>query len=618
MVAMVTDIELIVIAIVTMLTPGGTYRLNYPRECPSPMYCISGLREVIQNGLVAPPGGDFKYFSDMSSKDDLDVIRRAFDELQPRSSSRPLTVAVVEQFINESFEDPSAVLKPWVPSDWTPEPDFLQNIPDSNVKEWAKGLHDLWRDLGRKITDDVKTHPDRHSLIYVPNGIVIPGERFRESYYWDTYWIIKGLLTSGMLQTSRGLTENFVALINKYGFVPNGGRKYYISRSQPPLLAAMVNTIYETTGDIEDIRSTIDALEKEYDFWMFERKKSVYYKRSSYIANVYGFNAKYREPNDEESFGKLTEPYTDNMTRGEQIGFMENYTAACESGWDHSSRWMQYETDDPLRFKLESVRTMRVVPVDLNAYLCHVEMLLSKFYTILGDTSKANYFDLVISDRKRMMQTLFWNEEEGIWFDFDLDKKENLPTDYFYASSFAPLYFKCYDEDSIPNLEERIINYVKKHNLTSYPGGIPVSNQYTGQQWDYPNAWAPMQHMIIEGLNMLNTNESKSIAQTLALTWLKSNYIGWRQTGYMFEKYNATQSGDPGQGGLYKVQKGFGWTNGVALYLINKYKDSLIVPDDVNIGASVDGAATSVIASPVVLITALVASFGVSLVSVYV
>ena len=81
---------------------------------------------------------------------------------------------------------------------------------------------------------------DRSSLVHLPHGFIVPGGRFREMYYWDTYWTVLGLLVSQMHQTVAGILLNFAHLIQKYGWVPNGNRIYYTARSQPPLFIPMV------------------------------------------------------------------------------------------------------------------------------------------------------------------------------------------------------------------------------------------------------------------------------------------------------------------------------------------------------------------------------------------
>ena len=128
-------------------------------------------------------------------------------------------------------------MEDWSPGDWKLCPQFLTIIKNNKIRDFAEDLNKRWPLLGRRMKEDIDW--TRTSLLYLPNPVVVPGGRFREVYYWDSYWIIRGLLVCGMSSTAKGMIENLLFLVNKIGFVPNGGRVYY-TRSQPPLLAAMV------------------------------------------------------------------------------------------------------------------------------------------------------------------------------------------------------------------------------------------------------------------------------------------------------------------------------------------------------------------------------------------
>ena len=111
--------------------------------------------------------------------------------------------------------------------------------------------------------DSVKSNPERHSLLYQENTIIVPGGRFRESYYWDSYWINKGLLVSGMTTTANGVVNNLLTQVKTYGFVPNGGRDYYLNRSQPPFLSDMVVDLYNSNSTFLT-QDVLDTLNTEY------------------------------------------------------------------------------------------------------------------------------------------------------------------------------------------------------------------------------------------------------------------------------------------------------------------------------------------------------------------
>lgn len=146
----------------------------------------------------------------------------------------------VAQFVLDNFSTEDE-LDNYTLSDWQENPPFLKTIEDPNLRKWAKELNEIWKKLARKIKPIVAKHPDRHSLIYVDNPFIVPGGRFKEFYYWDSYWVIEGLLICGMKDTARGMINNFLSMVDKFGFIPNGGRIYYLMRSHPPLLIPMVS-----------------------------------------------------------------------------------------------------------------------------------------------------------------------------------------------------------------------------------------------------------------------------------------------------------------------------------------------------------------------------------------
>jgi len=160
----------------------------------------------------------------------------------------------LKKFIDENLEN-SDELEKWLPSDFKDHPSIVGRVKDPTYKQWACKLNNVWHHLARKVNEDVKTNQDRYSLIYSPNGFIIPGGRFTELYYWDTYWIVNGLLLCEMRDTARGMIDNIVSMVIRFGFMPNGGRVYYLNRSNPPMLVLMALSYYEATDDFEYIKS---------------------------------------------------------------------------------------------------------------------------------------------------------------------------------------------------------------------------------------------------------------------------------------------------------------------------------------------------------------------------
>lgn len=171
---------------------------------------------------------------------------------------------------------------------------------------------------------------------------------------------------------------------------------------------------------------------------------------------------------------------------------------------------------------------------------------------------------------------MLWNEEKGAWFDYDLIN--NRQRIYFVPSNLSPLWTNCYPSANRSHIAQKVLDYIKAHDLDSYPGGVPNTFEETGEQWDYPNVWPPMQHMLIVGLNNLGDPRATQLAKEWAERWLQNNLLAYHDGDKraMYEKYVATEMGGHGGGGEYEIQTGFGWTNGVALDLLSMYGESVV------------------------------------------
>ncbi|XP_018081322.1 trehalase isoform X2 [Xenopus laevis] len=470
-------------------------------------------------------------------------------------------------FVNSSFSPPGQEFEPWSPSDWKTNPQLLSQIADSNLRSWAAEIHALWKDLGRKVKKVVKDQPEQYSQIYVPNAVIVPGGRFLEFYYWDSYWVINGLLLSEMNNTARGMIENFLYMVDRFGLIPNGGRVYYLRRSQPPFLTLMMDSYMTYQKDMTFLRENIHLLEKEYDFWMNNRTVTVTLGGKSYLLNHYHVPVGGPRPESYSDDYELAE----TVAPDSQQSLLAELKAAAESGWDFSSRWFSgsvgnSETDN----KLNMTRTSSVVPADLNGILCRVEKTLAKFYKELNMPEKESRFQTALTQRLEAVQSVLWDEGLGIWLDYNMDAQRR--NTHFYPSNLVPLWATCY---SNPEVADRVVSYLEKSGALSYKNGIPTSLTRSGQQWDFPNAWPPLQHMVIEGLAQAKSSRAKDTAFSLAQNWIRTNYKAYTKYKGMFEKYDVEGDGKPGGGGEYEVQVGFGWSNGVALQLLERYKTQL-------------------------------------------
>ncbi|CAH1103606.1 unnamed protein product [Psylliodes chrysocephalus] len=540
---------------------------NLPPPCFSEVYCYGRLLDTVQMSNIYK---DSKTFVDMKMKYGPNETLRLFDEFIANHQLKP-TPEEVMNFLNTNFDPAGMEFEDWVPSDWVPTPKFVDLIKDPKYQDWATKLNDIWKILGRKMKAEIKENKDYYSIIWIPNPVIVPGGRFREFYYWDSYWILQGLLLSEMHITVKGMLENFLYILNQFGHIPNGGRIYYLARSQPPLLTPMVKLYYDYTNDLEFVKASIETLEKEFNFWMNNHTKIVTLNDVNYTLALYG----------DRSSGPRPESYTDDVKSAsifedneEKQAFYSELKAGAESGWDFSSRW--FVTNSTNKGNLTSIKTRSIIPVDLNAMIYWNADLLSKFYELLGNEKKSSEYNKKATEWLQAVEAVLWHEDIGAWLDYDIINEEKR--DYFYPTNVSPLWTGCFNKTNKEKTIKNVLKYLQNENIM-YQGGVPSSIEQTGEQWDYPNAWPPLQHMMIVGLHNTGDEFAMRLAYEIAERWVRTNYQAFNESGHMFEKYDATVPGGHGGGGEYDVQLGFGWTNGVIMDLLNRYADKLSAED---------------------------------------
>lgn len=504
--------------------------------------------------------------------EDPDIVLAAFNNLT-QNGTVPATKGQLHEFVERYFNKPDSELSTWEPNDCADRPRFLDKVKDEELKRFGKDLCTTWRHLGRKIKDDVKIHPERYSLFYLENPFIVPGGRFREIYYWDSYWVIKGLLVCECHDTVKGMLENLLSLVRRFDKIPNGGRIYFQRRSQPPMLIPMIDSYVTATDDVQFLRDHMSLLEKDYSFWQTNRVVKV---KEGTILNRYSAPTTKPRP---ESYVEDLETYNWNVTSKSREDLFADLSSACESGWDFSSRWLsqEYKEDTNKNKWLGYTNTRDVVPVDLNSILCWNEDILGKFYHRLENTSRAQFFERQHASRTAMMEDIFWDDTRGIWNDFLLSKRERN-TDFFPSNIF-PMFTKCYNSSKRNDTDSKVVQHLLNSQVVNYKGGVPTSLTPSGQQWDFPAAWPPLQHVIIMALSDSHVKEAQDLGFRLATNWVRSNFIGWNRTHKMFEKYDAQNPGSRGGGGEYGVQEGFGWTNGVILDLLDRFGQDLTLPE---------------------------------------
>lgn len=369
-----------------------------------------------------------------------------------------------------------------------------------------------------------------------------------------------------MKDTVKGMIDNFVQLVKTYGFVPNGGRIYYTNRSQPPFLIPIVALYLNNTGDEDYVKSILDDLEKEYTFWRESRNVEVEVSSGKYNLSIYAANMDTPRPESYYEDFHTAQAIPENA----RPTLYQDIASAAESGWDFSTRW--FNRTGSQQGSLRSTRTRQIIPTDLNSLLYLNEKLLEKFFRLVGNTAKADQYEGFSKARLAAIEAVLWDNKTGLWLDYDRQFKKKRH--YFYAASVVPLWAGVHRGNLAR--ERFVLQALKRLKVLDYPGGFPTSLSTSGQQWDFPNAWPPLQHMLIEGLALSSSKELQDEAFKFAQKWITTNYKAWKSTGHMFEKFNVSVHGAPGGGGEYKIQIGFGWTNGVVLDMLRRYPDGLV------------------------------------------
>lgn len=426
-------------------------------------------------------------------------------------------------------------------------------LPDTNTtaviaqnKPVVTHINELWSALLRKPSDKAPNS----SLLSLPHPYIVPGGRFREIYYWDSYFTMLGLKVSGENETIENMIRNFAYLIDKNGHIPNGNRNYYLSRSQPPFFSMMISLLAQIKDEKVYV-AYLPYLEKEYAYWM---DKSAPTSHVVMMPDGSKLNRYYDQLNIPRQ-----ESYKEDVLSAQQSGaknpqVYRDIRSAAESGWDFSSRWFADGTT------LKTIQTTQIVPVDLNCLMYHLELVLQKGYALKHNTAKEHLYRTLAEKRAASIQKYFWSPQQQWYTDYDLKKKQQSPV--LSLAGMYPLFF------NIANQKQAASTKITLQQKFLKAGGLTTTLKNTHQQWDAPNGWAPLQWISIIGLENYGQHQ---LAKDIAVRWVDLNTRVYKNTGKLMEKYNVVDIHLKAGGGEYSSQDGFGWTNGVLLGLISKY-----------------------------------------------
>lgn len=441
-------------------------------------------------------------------------------------------------------------LRHFVQVNFTLPKDGEKYVPPAgqSLREHIDGL---WPVLTRSTTDAEKWD----SLLPLPEPYVVPGGRFREIYYWDSYFTMLGLAESNHWDKVSDMVANFAYEIDSWGHIPNGNRTYYLSRSQPPFFAFMVELLAQHDGN-DALKKYLPQMLKEYSYWMEgvetlqpgQQNKRVVKLDDGTILNRYWDERDSPRP---ESWVEDIATAKSNPNRPATEIYRDLRSAAA-SGWDFSSRWM----DNPNQ--LGTLRTTSIVPVDLNALMYKMEKMIALASKAAGDDAKAAQYDGFANARQKGIEKYLWNDKEGWYADYDL--KSHKVRNQLTAAALFPLYVNAAAKDRA----SKVATATQAHLLQ--PGGLATTSVKSGQQWDAPNGWAPLQWVAASGLQNYGQD---TVAMDVTWRFLTNVQHTYDREKKLVEKYDVSTTGTGGGGGEYPLQDGFGWTNGVTLKMLD-------------------------------------------------
>ena len=410
----------------------------------------------------------------------------------------------------------------------------------------------LWGQLTRTST----TAPPYSSLLPLPEPYVVPGGRFRELYYWDSYFTMLGLAESGRHDLVEHMVRDFAYLIDTYGHVPNGTRSYYLSRSQPPFFYAMVGLL-SSEDPAASYARYLPQLRREYAFWMEGEaglKRGTAHRRVVAMPDGAKLNRYWDDadaPRD-ESYREDTELARRSGRIPAQL--YRDLRAAAESGWDFGSRWFADGRS------LETINTTEIIPIDLNSLLFGLEGAISAGCERAHDASCVTEFTHRAAARREAVNRYLWDAAAGVYRDYRWVKQAQVPR--ISAATLYPLFAALATQPQAT----AVATAVSRDLLRS--GGIVTTPVESGQQWDAPNGWPPLQWIGVSGFRRYSISP---LAETLACRWMANVNRVYGESGKLVEKYDVVATGRPGGGGEYPSQDGFGWTNGVMRKLMAFY-----------------------------------------------
>ncbi|KAI0053998.1 glycoside hydrolase family 37 protein [Auriscalpium vulgare] len=641
--------------------------------CPSDIFCAGSILQTVN---VAQLWTDPKTFVDKPTGSSPQSVLSAFGPI----NSTNTTEGAVLSFVDNNFRGEGLELEAQALSNFNLNPPFLQNVTDPLLKSFASIVNTYWTQLirGTNASTLCDGKSCESTLIPLNHTFVVPGGRFREQYYWDSFWIIEGLIQSQLFDIANATLQNFMDELETIGFIPNGGRIYYLNRSQPPLFIWMLSIYVEASNDTSILQRALPLAERELAWWRDNRSLNVTspYTNQTYTLFRYAVDNTAPRP---ESY--LTDYLTVNdptlqtpLNDSQRADLYSELATGAETGWDYSTRFIAQPLAGGSNNTNPALRSLNVknhVPVDLNSILYKANLILADLYGASNASAAAAHSTTAATIRSGILD-LFWDPAKLAFYDFNLTS--NARNNIFTTATFYPLWAGLVPQELVTNATNAFGFFSSVYLvLTRYNGTFPTTFIESGLQWDAPNAWPPHQFIALQALRALPSNVSSgalptppgnsstfalipsgqlaltedalpgqptagganatrtgasadinalngtfvnggnategedwrdALARGLANRYFTSTFCSWyatggsipnllprlsdqalnlsgsiNNTGNMFEKFSIQDIDSGGRGGEYTVQAGFGWTNGVLLWVASNFGKQLVAPN---------------------------------------
>ncbi|KAG8810577.1 hypothetical protein FRC17_002869 [Serendipita sp. 399] len=526
--------------------------------CPSQIFCAGKILQAIN---IAQPYADSKTIVDKPTNGSSQSVIQAFDQLEA-SGNNTLTYGEIVSFLQSSFQGEGLELDPTQLSNFPQNPKAFQDIKDDYVRGFTLEVHKIWNLLIRDTDESRVCSGSRNcesSLIPLNHTFVVPGGRFREQYYWDSKFILEGLLKSELYSVANSTLQNFMDEIERFGFIPNGGRIYYLNRSQPPVFIGMVLSYYNATQDDATLNRALPLMERELEWWSNNRSLTVVSPYTNQTRKVYHYSVtnsaprpeSYLEDYEAANGADLTTAYNDTQ----KAALYAELASGAETGWDYSTRWTKeplignIDNQNPI---LRSLNVRNTTAVDLNALVYKGHVDLAEMYDLRdkslarrgedgggshkkrqggggsgGSGSGASFHRTQAANLKAAILDLFWDEDRLAFYDFNLTSRQR--NEQLTAAHWTPLWAGIVPEQVQRNETAAFGVFSSLHLvLRKFNGTIPATFIESGLQWvaravdwigcagtdggsaDFPNAWPPHIFFALEALANVPANISQS------------------------------------------------------------------------------------------------------------